>query len=183
MSRVGNAPIEVPAGVEINVADNNVVSVKGPKGELIQKIDPDMKISIEDGSLTVVRPSEAKPHKAKHGLSRALINNMVVGVTEGYKTQQELVGVGYRATVQGQQLQLVLGYSHAITLLLPTEIKVSAEQVKGKNPVVTLESCDKQLIGQVAAKIRSLRKPEPYKGKGIRFVGEHIRRKAGKAAG
>lgn len=183
MSRVGNAPIEIPAGVEINVADNNVVSVKGPKGELSQKIDPDMKVSIEDGSVTVARPSDAKPHKAKHGLSRALINNMVVGVTEGYKTEQELVGVGYRATVQGQQLQLVLGYSHAITLLLPKEIKVSAEQQKGKNPIVTMESCDKQLIGQVAAKIRSLRKPEPYKGKGVRFVGEHIRRKAGKAAG
>jgi len=183
MSRVGNAIIEIPAGIEISVADNNVVSVKGPKGELTQKIDPDMKISIEDGTLSVARPSDAKPHKAKHGLSRALINNMVVGCATGYKKQQELVGVGYRANVKGQILELVLGYSHAITMMLPEEIKVSAEQVKGKNPIVTLESADKQLIGQVAAKIRSFRVPEPYKGKGIRFVGEHIRRKAGKTGG
>lgn len=183
MSRVGNAPIELPAGVEVKIADNNVVSVKGPKGELHEKIDPDMKVSLEDGIITVSRPTDAKHHRAKHGLYRALINNMVEGCTKGFQTKQELVGVGYRAAVKGQVLELVLGYSHAIHILLPKEIKVTAEQVKGKNPIVTLESHDKQLIGQVAAKIRSFRKPEPYKGKGIRFVGEHIRRKAGKAAG
>ena len=183
MSRIGNAIIEIPAGTEVSVAENNVISVKGPKGELSQKIDSDMKISIDESVLSVARPSDAKPHKAKHGLSRALINNMVIGCSAGYKKQQELVGVGYRATVKGQILELVLGYSHAITLMLPEEIKVTAEQVKGKNPIVTLESADKQLIGQVAAKIRSFRSPEPYKGKGIRFVGEHIRRKAGKTSG
>ena len=182
MSRVGKAPITIPAGVELKVDDKNVVTAKGPKGELTQKIDVDMKISINDGVLEIARPSEQKRHKALHGLSRALINNMVVGVSEGYKTQQELVGVGYRAAVQGQVLDLTLGYSHHIYMEIPAEVKVSTDQEKGKNPVVTLESPDKQLIGQVAAKIRGLRKPEPYKGKGIKFVGEQLRRKAGKAA-
>lgn len=182
MSRIGKAPISIPDGVEVSVSPENVVSVKGPKGESEQQIHTDLTLKIEDGVATLERPSESKEHKSMHGLYRSLINNMVVGVTEGYKTQQELVGVGYRAKVSGQRLELVLGYSHPIVIELPKEVKVTAETEKGKPPVVTLESHDKQLIGQVAAKIRSLRKPEPYKGKGIRFVGEQIRRKAGKAA-
>lgn len=181
MSRIGKAPIEIAKGVEIKI-DGNVVSVKGPKGELQETIHPDLSVEIEDGILTVSRPSESKTHKAMHGLYRSLIANMVEGVANGYKKQLELVGVGYRAKAQGQKLELALGFSHPIVVELPTEIKVSADQEKGKNPIVTLESHDKQLIGQVAAKIRSLRKPEPYKGKGVRFVGEYIRRKAGKAA-
>jgi len=182
MSRIGKAPISIPEGVEVKV-DGNSVSVKGPKGELSQHIDEAIHVKVDDGVISLERSTEEKDHKAKHGLYRALINNMVEGVTNGYKTQQELVGVGYRATVTGQKLQLTLGFSHNIVLELPVEIKVTTEVKKGKNPIITLESVDKQLIGQVAAKIRSLRKPEPYKGKGIRFVGEHIRRKAGKAAG
>jgi large subunit ribosomal protein L6 len=181
MSRIGNNPISIPSGVEIKF-ENDVVSVKGPKGELTQKIDSSIGIEIEGDTLTVTRATEQKQHKAYHGLYRSLINNMVTGVTEGYKTQQELVGVGYKAEVKGQILEMNLGYSHNIYVQVPDEIKVSAETVKGKNPVVTMESHDKQLIGQVAAKIRSLRKPEPFKGKGVRFVGEHIRRKAGKSA-
>jgi large subunit ribosomal protein L6 len=149
----------------------------------MQQIDPDMTLKQEDGVLTLERPSEAKPHRAKHGLYRSLIANMVKGVTEGYVIQQELVGVGYRAVAKGQRLELALGFSHQVALELPTEIKVSAAQEKGKNPIIRLESVDKQLIGAVAAKIRGLRKPEPYKGKGVRFVGENVRRKAGKAAG
>ena len=183
MSRIGKAPITIPAGVEVSISDKNLVTVKGPKGTLVQAVDPDMKVKQEDGIITLERPSEAKPHRAKHGLYRALLANMVKGVNEGWVIEQELVGVGYRATAKGQQLVLALGYSHGITISLPDEIKVSAEQQKGKNPIVRLESVDKQLIGQVAAKIRSLRKPEPYKGKGVRFVGEQVRRKAGKAAG
>ena len=182
MSRVGNAPITIPQGVDINVSDKNLVTVKGPKGELEQKVDPNLTVEINEGELVVKRHTEQKAHKAMHGLFRSLINNMVIGVSEGYKIEQELVGVGYRANVKGQQLELALGYSHPIIMELPSEVKVSAVTEKGKAPVVTLESHDKQLIGQVAAKLRSLRKPEPYKGKGIRFVGEHIRRKAGKAA-
>lgn len=182
MSRIGKAPITIPEGAEVKI-DGNLVSVKGPKGELSENVDEALSVKIEDGVLTLERSTEEKDHKAKHGLYRALINNMIEGVTNGYKTQQELVGVGYRAIASGQKLQLTLGYSHNIVLELPVEIKVTAEAKKGKNPIITLESADKQLIGQVAAKIRSLRKPEPYKGKGIRFVGEHIRRKAGKAAG
>lgn len=182
MSRVGLAPINIPEGVEISVGEGNVLKVKGPKGELYEPIHPDMTVKVDDGVLTVERPTEQKRHKALHGLSRALINNMVVGVTEGYKKELELVGVGYRATAQGQKLELNVGYSHPVIVLLPEEIKVSAETVKGQSPKVTLESSDKQLIGQVAKKIRSIRKPEPYKGKGIRIVGEYIRRKAGKAA-
>ena len=182
MSRIGKAPINIPAGVTVTVSDKNLVTVKGPKGGLTQDVDADIKISQEDGILTVERPSEQKRHKALHGLYRSLINNMVVGVTEGYKTQQELVGVGYRATNVGNTLDLVLGFSHHFVFELPKEINVTTASEKGKNPVITLESIDKQLLGQVAAKIRSLRAPEPYKGKGVKFVGEVLRRKAGKSA-
>jgi large subunit ribosomal protein L6 len=182
MSRVGKAPITIPSGVTITVNEGNVVTVKGPKGQLEQAIDSDITISQEDGVLTVVRPTDQKRHKALHGLYRALINNMVTGVTTGYTLQQELVGVGYRATNTGNTLDLVLGFSHHYVFELPKEIKVSTTAEKGKNPTIILESIDKQLIGQVAAKIRSLRTPEPYKGKGIKFVGEVLRRKAGKSA-
>jgi large subunit ribosomal protein L6 len=181
MSRIGKNPISIPAGVEIKVSDGNVVTVKGSKGELNQNIDSLINVEIEDGVLTLTRTNDEKETRAKHGLYRALIYNMVVGVSEGYKTQQELIGVGYRAKTTGQQLELTLGFSHNIILQLPKEVKVTTEAQKGKPPLITLESSDKQLIGQVAAKIRSFRKPEPYKGKGIRFVGEQIRRKAGKA--
>ncbi len=183
MSRIGKAPITLPKGVEITISDKNLVTVKGPKGTLEQAVDPDLKVSQADGTLTLERPSDAKPHRAKHGLYRSLIANMVKGVSEGFVIEQELVGVGYRATTKGQQLTLALGFSHAVTIELPPQIKVAAAQEKGKNPIIRLESVDKQLIGQVAAKLRSLRKPEPYKGKGVRFVGEVVRRKAGKAAG
>jgi large subunit ribosomal protein L6 len=183
MSRIGKAPIEVPKGVEVNISDKNLVTVKGPKGTLEQAVDPDITLKQEGTEITLVRPSDAKPHRAKHGLYRALIANMVKGVAEGFVIEQELVGVGYRATTKGQQLNLSLGFSHTVTIDLPPQIKVAAAQEKGKNPIIRLESADKQLIGQVAAKLRSLRKPEPYKGKGVRFVGEVVRRKAGKAAG
>jgi len=182
MSRVGKAPIAIPAGVTVTVSDDNIVTVKGPKGELSQAVDSDITISQEEGNVVVQRPSEQKRHKALHGLYRALINNMVVGVTAGYKLEQELVGVGYRATNTGNTLDMVLGYSHHYVFELPKEIKVTTTAEKGKNPTIILESIDKQLIGQVAAKIRSLRAPEPYKGKGIKFVGEVLRRKAGKSA-
>ena len=182
MSRIGIAPIAVPAGVNITVAGNNIVTVKGPKGELSQQVDPDITVKVENGELVVSRPTDQKRHRALHGLYRALLNNMVVGVTTGYIIKQELVGVGYKATNDGNVLDLTLGYSHHIYFEIPKEIKVKTETEKGKNPVITLEGCDKQLIGQVAAKIRSLRKPEPYKGKGIKFVGEVLRRKAGKTA-
>jgi large subunit ribosomal protein L6 len=182
MSRVGKAPIALPQGVTVTVSAENVVTVKGPKGELQQAIDSDITIAQEDGQLLVQRPSEQKRHKALHGLYRALLNNMVVGVTEGYKITQELVGVGYRATNTGNTLDLVLGFSHHYVFELPQEIKVTTTADKGKNPTIILESIDKQLIGQVAAKIRSLRAPEPYKGKGIKFQGEILRRKAGKSA-
>ncbi len=182
MSRIGLAPITLPSGVEVNVADNNVVTVKGAKGELTETVDPNITVKVEEGVLTVERHTEQKDHKAKHGLYRALINNMVEGVSNGYEKKLELVGVGYRASHQGQILTLALGYSHPIVFELPQEVKVTTETERGKNPIVTLQSHDKQLIGQVAAKIKSLRKPEPYKGKGVRFVGEYIRRKAGKSA-
>jgi len=182
MSRVGKSPISIPNGVTVTVSKENLVTVKGPKGELTQQVDSDIIIDQEDGNIVVKRPTEQKRHKALHGLYRALINNMVVGVTEGYKLQQELVGVGYRASNQGNTLDLVLGYSHHIVFALPPEIKVATTSEKGKNPTIILESIDKQLLGQVAAKIRSLRAPEPYKGKGIKFVGEQLRRKAGKSA-
>jgi large subunit ribosomal protein L6 len=181
MSRIGNAPVEVPAGVEVKI-DKGMVTVKGPKGELTQDVDTALTVELNDNEVVVKRHTEQKDHKAKHGLYRSLISNMIVGVSKGYKTQQELVGVGYRASNQGQKLELLLGFSHGIVFELPDEIKVTCESERGKNPIVTLESHDKQLIGHVAAKIRSLRKPEPYKGKGIKFVGEQLRRKAGKSA-
>lgn len=183
MSRIGKSPVTIPSGVEVTL-NGNAITVKGPKGTLAQEIDNSaVNVSIEGNVITFSRESDAPSTRAKHGLYRALVNNMVVGVSEGYKKELEVVGVGFRATATGQQLELSLGMSHAIILELPKEVKVSAETQKGKAPVVTLESHDKQLIGQVAAKIRSLRKPEPYKGKGIKFVGEVLRRKAGKAAG
>lgn len=182
MSRIGKAPISILDGVTVSVDKSNTVTVKGPKGELSENIDPDMVIKQEDGVLTVERPTEQKRHKAMHGLSRALIYNMVVGVTEGYKKQLELQGVGYRVSNTGNFLELTLGYSHPIYFVVPGEIKVETVTEKGKSPTIILESIDKQLIGQVCAKIRSFRKPEPYKGKGIRFAGEQIRRKAGKTA-
>jgi large subunit ribosomal protein L6 len=183
MSRIGNAPIDLPQGVTINVSNDNVVEVKGPLGTLLQKIDPDLQVKVEEGKIEVVRPTEQKRHKAMHGLYRSLINNMVVGVSTGYEIKQELVGVGYKATSQGQQLELHVGYSHPIIMELPPEVKVEAVTERRANPIITLKSADKQLIGQIAAKIRSFRKPEPYKGKGIKFVGEELRRKEGKAAG
>ena len=181
MSRIGKAPITIPSGVEITV-EGGEVKVNGPKGQLSQNIGSEIITSIEEGILTVQRPTEQKRHKALHGLYRSLIHNMVTGVTEGYSCKLELVGVGYKAAVQGNILELNLGYSHNIFLAIPSEVRVSAETAKGKNPIISLDSNDKQLLGQVAAKIRSLRKIEPYKGKGIRFVGEEIRRKAGKTA-
>jgi len=181
MSRIGNAPVEIPQGVEINI-EKGLVTVKGPKGELTQNIDTAITVEVEDNNINIKRHTEQKDHKAKHGLYRSLIANMVEGVSKGYKTQQELVGVGYRASNQGQKLELLLGFSHGIVFEIPTEIKVTCESVRGKNPIITLESHDKQLIGHVAAKIRSFRSPEPYKGKGIKFVGEQLRRKAGKSA-
>lgn len=182
MSRVGNKPITVPKGVDINI-DKNLILVKGPKGELSQQIDPDIRVELNDGELQVSRPTEQKRHKAMHGLYRALINNMVEGVSNGFVRKLELVGVGYRVEVINNDiLDLTLGYSHHVYFKVPPEIKVQAVTEKGKNPVITLESHDKQLIGQVASKIKSLRKAEPYKGKGIRYVGEFIRRKAGKTA-
>lgn len=182
MSRIGKAIINIPAGVEITVNDQNIVKVKGPKGELQQQLDPFITVSMDNGILTVKRETEAKMHKARHGLYRALIMNMVVGVSKGYQIEQELIGVGYRATANKNILELSLGYSHPIAFQIPPEVKMEAITEKGKPPRIVLQSHDKQLIGQVAAKIRSFRKPEPYKGKGIRFVGEQLRRKAGKAA-
>ena len=183
MSRIGKAPIDIPSGVTIDISKGNLVSIKGPKGELKQQIDQDLKLEVNDGVLSLERPTEQKRHKAMHGLYRALIANMVEGVTSGYKKELELVGVGYRASNKGQLLELSLGYSHPIMFSLPKEVKLETINEKGKNPTIVLESADKQLIGQVAAKIRSFRAPEPYKGKGVRFVGEEIRRKVGKAAG
>lgn len=182
MSRIGNKPINITDGTTIEVDESNLVTVKGPKGSLTQQVDPDLSIKIEEGTLSVSRPTEQKRHKAMHGLYRSLISNMVEGVNSGYKKELELVGVGFKATAQGNLLELNLGHSHSIHMQIPTELSVIAETQKGKNPRVTLEGIDKQLIGQVAAKIRSLRKIEPYKGKGVRFVGEQIRRKAGKTA-
>ncbi len=181
MSRIGKLPIALPSGIQVSVADN-VVTVKGPKGTLTQAISEGVTVEVDGGQVVVKRASDEKQHKALHGLYRALINNMVKGVSQGYKIEQELVGVGYRASHQGQQLDLVLGHSHHVVFQLPSEIKVNTKTERGSNPTIILESHDKQLIGQVAAKIRSLRKPEPYKGKGIKFVGEVLRRKAGKSA-
>ena len=181
MSRIGKNPITVPSGVELSI-QGNVVTVKGPKGELTQEVDEKISLDYTDSVLTLSRPNDDKDIRAKHGLYRALINNMVVGVSEGYKVQLQMVGVGYRASAQGQQLSVSLGYSHPIIMELPKEVKLEAETKKGEAPLVTLSSHDKQLLGTVAAKIRTLRKIEPYKGKGVRFLGEQIRRKAGKTA-
>jgi large subunit ribosomal protein L6 len=184
MSRVGKLPINLPAGVKLEVnSTTNLVTVKGPKGTLTQKVDPDVIVKMEDNSVVVERPTNQKRHRAMHGLYRSLINNMVVGVSEGYTLTQELYGVGYRASNRGQILELSLGYSHPILFVVPEEVKVETKSEKGQQPTVILTSIDKQLVGQVAAKIRSLRKPEPYKGKGIRFKGEEVRRKAGKTSG
>ncbi len=182
MSRIGKAPISIPAGVEVKVSADNVVTVKGPKGELHQPIKEGFGVKVEDGILTVARPNEEKQNRALHGLYRSLLNNNIKGVTVGHSTKQELVGVGYKATNAGQILDLSIGYSHRIMLQVPKEIKLTTVTEKGQNPTIIMESADKQLLGQVAAKIRGFRKPEPYKGKGIRFAGEQLRRKAGKSA-
>ncbi|MEZ5199531.1 MAG: 50S ribosomal protein L6 [Bacteroidales bacterium] len=182
MSRIGKLPISIPDGVQINISDDNLVTVKGKLGELQQQVDPAISMKIEDGTLVLTRASEALDHKSKHGLYRSLISNMVQGVTEGFTIVQQLVGVGYKAEAKGQLLELSLGYSHNIVFELPEEVKLETLTERGKNPTITLTSVDKQLVGQVAAKIRSLRKPEPYKGKGILFKGEEVRKKAGKSA-
>ena len=181
MSRIGNLPIEVPDGVTVNI-DKSVIMVKGPQGELSQQVSPDIKVALEDKKIVLTRPSDQKEHKAMHGLYRSLINNMVIGVSRGYEIKQELVGVGFRAEARGQRLEMSLGFSHDVIMELPPEVKVEAVTERRQAPIITLRSADKQLIGHVAAKIRSLRPPEPYKGKGIKYVGEYIRRKAGKAA-
>lgn len=183
MSRIGKKPITVPAGVTVTVSKDNVITVKGPKGELKQAIDRDIIVEVKDGHIEFKRPTEQIRHRAMHGLYRSLVNNMVTGVTNGFKKDMELVGVGYKASNQGNILDLALGYSHNIIFEIPKELKVATSQEKGQNPMISLEGIDNQLLGQVAAKIRSLRKPEPYKGKGVKYVGEYIRRKAGKAAG
>jgi len=183
MSRIGKAPITVPAGVTVSVGNDDVVTVKGPKGELTQPIDRDITVSVKDGEITFARPTDQIRHRALHGLSRALVANLVKGVTEGYTRKLELIGVGFKAANTGNVLDLALGYSHNIIFEVPKELKVATAQEKGQNPSITLEGIDRQLIGQVAAKIRSLRKPEPYKGKGVRYAGEVVRKKAGKSAG
>ncbi|MEN9447028.1 MAG: hypothetical protein RJA25_318 [Bacteroidota bacterium] len=183
MSRVGKLPITIPAKTEVNVAGNNVVTIKGPKGTLSEKVDREIAVKVEDGKIIIERPTEQKRHKTLHGLYRALINNMVVGASQGYTKTLDVIGVGFRASNQGQLLELAIGYSHPVYVLLPDEIKVSTVSEKGKPPRIILESIDKQLIGHVAAKIRSLRKPEPYKGKGIKYTEEILRKKAGKSAG
>ncbi|QZT38570.1 50S ribosomal protein L6 [Halosquirtibacter xylanolyticus] len=182
MSRIGKLPIEIPAGVTVSVSSDNIVTVKGGLGELTQKVDAEITVTVEENQVVVSRPTDQKRHASLHGLYRSLISNMVVGVSKGYEIKLELVGVGYRAENQGQLLDLVLGYSHHIYLQLPSEVNVVAVTDKRSNPTITLKSCDKQLIGQVAAKIRSFRAPEPYKGKGVKFDGEQLRRKAGKSA-
>jgi len=182
MSRIGKLPVNLPKGVAVTISDSNVVSVKGPLGELTQAVDKDLKVEVVGTELILSRPSESKNHKSLHGLYRALIHNMVVGVSEGYRKDLELVGVGYRAEAKGQNLEMSLGFSHEVILQLPDEVKVETKTERRANPIITLTSIDKQLIGHVAAKIRSLRPPEPYKGKGIKFVGEQLRRKAGKSA-
>jgi len=183
MSRIGKNPVVIPSGVTVTVGTDNVVTVKGPKGELKESIDRDITMEVAEGKISFVRPTDQIRHRAMHGLYRALVGNMVKGVTEGYKKELELVGVGYKAANQGNVLDLALGYSHNIVFEIPKELKVVTSQEKGENPKIVLEGIDKQLLGQVAAKIRGLRKPEPYKGKGVKYKGEYIRRKAGKAAG
>ncbi|UBM61710.1 50S ribosomal protein L6 [Candidatus Sulfidibacterium hydrothermale] len=182
MSRIGRLPITIPQGVEVKVSDNNVVTVKGKLGELTQVVDPAITVKVEDGRVVLSRATESKEHKSKHGLYRSLLNNMITGVSQGFTTVQELVGVGFKAEAKGQLLELSLGYSHNIFMEIPSEIKIETVSERGKNPQIKMTSADKQLLGQVAAKIRSFRKPEPYKGKGIRFQGEELRRKAGKSA-
>jgi len=183
MSRIGKKPVKIPEGVTITVGKDNVVTVKGPKGELKETIDRDITVEVKDGQVNFIRPTDQIRHRAMHGLYRALIDNMVRGVTEGITRKLELIGVGFKAANQGNVLDLSLGYSHNIVFEVPKELKVATAQEKGQNPIITLEGIDKQLIGQVAAKLRGLRKPEPYKGKGVRYVGEIVRKKAGKAAG
>src|SRR5690554_5110390 len=182
MSRIGKLPITLPAGVDVKVGENNLITLKGPKGELQQQVNPNMKVSVDNGLLIVERPNDEKENRAMHGLYRSLLNNMAIGVSEGFRKELELVGVGYRVSNNGQIMELSLGFSHSIFLQLPEEIKVETKMERNKNPLILLESCDKQLLGQVCAKIRSFRKPEPYKGKGVRFVGEEVRRKSGKTA-
>lgn len=182
MSRIGKLPISIPAGVTVQVSDENIVTVKGKLGELKQAVNPEITVNVEGNTVHVSRPSESKEHKSQHGLTRSLLSNMVTGVSEGFQKTMEVIGVGYRATADGQLLELYLGYSHAIVIELPQEVSVSVAQEKRANAFITLKSYDKQLLGQVAAKIRSYRKPEPYKGKGIKFIDEVIRRKAGKSA-
>lgn len=183
MSRIGKLPISLPEKVEVTVSSDNTVTVKGPKGTLSQKVDPDIKVNMEDGVLTVARPTDQKRHRSMHGLYRALINNMVVGVSQGYVREIEVVGVGFRVENQGNLITFTIGYSHPVMFSVPSEIKVSTAMEKGQPPLVRLEGIDKELLGQVCAKMRTFRKPEPYKGKGIMFKGEKIRRKAGKTAG
>jgi large subunit ribosomal protein L6 len=183
MSRIGKLPISLPTKVEISVASDNTITVKGPKGALSQKVDADISMAVEDGKLLVTRPTDQKRHRAMHGLYRALISNMVVGVSEGYTREMEVIGVGYRVENQGNLITLTIGYSHPVMFLIPSEIKVTTAMEKGSAPLIRLEGIDKELLGQVCAKLRSFRKPEPYKGKGIMFKGEIIRRKAGKTAG
>jgi large subunit ribosomal protein L6 len=183
MSRIGKKAVPVPSGVTITVGKDNVIAVKGPKGELKQSIDRDITVEVKDGQVSFLRPTDQIRHRALHGLYRSIVSNLVKGVTEGYERKLELIGVGFKASNTGNVLDLALGYSHNIIFEVPKEIKVATAQEKGQNPIITLEGIDKQLIGQVAAKLRSLRKPEPYKGKGVRYVGEVVRKKAGKAAG
>jgi large subunit ribosomal protein L6 len=183
MSRIGKQPVVIPNGVTVSVGKDNVVTVKGPKGELKQQIDRDITVAVKEGEIVFTRPTDQIRHRALHGLYRSLLSNMVKGVTDGYERKLELIGVGFKAANQGNILDLSLGYSHNIVFEIPKEIKVATAQEKGQNPIITLEGIDKQLIGQVAAKLRGLRKPEPYKGKGVRYVGEVVRKKAGKAAG
>jgi large subunit ribosomal protein L6 len=182
MSRIGKLPVDLPKGVTLSVSDANVVSVKGPLGELTQLVNKDIKVEVVGNEIIISRPSESKNHKSLHGLYRALIHNMVVGVSVGFKKELELVGVGYRAEAKGQNLEMSLGFSHEVMIELPSEVKVETKTERRANPIITLTCIDKQLIGHVVAKIRSLRPPEPYKGKGIKFVGEQLRRKAGKSA-
>jgi len=183
MSRIGKKPVQIPSGITVTVTADNTVTVKGPKGELKQAIDRDIKVDVKDNQIVLSRPTDQIRHRALHGLYRSLMSNMVKGVAEGYKKQLELIGVGFKASNQGNLLDLALGYSHNIIFEVPKELKLATAQEKGENPKIMLEGIDKQLLGQVAAKIRGLRKPEPYKGKGVRYVGEVVRKKAGKAAG
>lgn len=183
MSRIGKQLIAIPEGVTVTVGNDNVVTVKGKKGELKQAVNADIKVEVKDGQVTITRPSDQIHHRALHGLTRALVANLVEGVTNGFEKKMELVGVGFKATNQGNVLDLSLGYSHNIVFDIPKELTIATETVKGQNPTITISGSDKQLVGAVCAKIRSLRKPEPYKGKGVRFVGEVVRKKAGKSAG